>query len=271
VIHEVLTTEKVPFTYRVAGLGSRFLAWLIDLVFWLLLVVGGMMLRVPLEIARPGVGDAAMLLWIFLVSFLFSPLFEWLWQGQTPGKRALGIRVIELRGTSVSFLSTVIRNLVRFADFLPICYATGAVAAMCDPKQRRLGDWAAGTLVVHDQRQARPIRVVDAGQTAEGRAEDLAARQRLVNLTREHKQTLLDLCLRRNQLRVAERAKLFRALAEYLDAELGLAAHANESDERFVLRMAALLSERGPIEADLAPTRGRSVGPRRVAARESAS
>jgi uncharacterized RDD family membrane protein YckC len=269
-LHEVLTTEKVPFTYRVAGLGSRFLAWLIDVGFWLLLVVAGFLVQIPLEMARPGVGSAVFLLWFFVAGILFSPLFEWLWQGQTPGKRALGLRVIELRGTSVSFLSALTRNLLRFVDFFPLCYAAGATAGLCDPKQRRLGDWAAGTLVVHDQRQAGPIRVVDTAQTGEGRAEDLASRQRLMTLTRAQKQAMLDLCLRRNQLRVADRAKLFRALAQYLDAEVGLAGFAHESDERFVLRMAALLSERGPGEADLTPTRARSAGPRRVAAGERA-
>lgn len=256
-LHEVLTTEKVPFVYRVAGLGSRALAWLIDFGLIVILYLVGLFAGEALQRGRSGVGQAFFDLWAFAVSVGYFLLFEWLWQGQTPGKRAMNIRVIQLRGTSVTFLASTVRNLVRMVDMLAPFYLVGVTAAALDPKQRRLGDLAAGTLVVHVQRKARPIRVVETAKSEASRADEQAARQRLLALTRDQKQTLLDLALRREQLRIEDRARLFRAVADHLRAEFGLAADVHESDERFVVRMAALLSERGPLEADLAAPRGR--------------
>jgi uncharacterized RDD family membrane protein YckC len=256
-LHEVLTTEKVPFVYRVAGLGSRSLAWMIDFSLVVLIYLAGIMVGIVWDIGMAGLGDAIIFLWIFAVNFGYFLLFEWLWQGSTPGKKALGIRVIQLRGTSVNFLSATIRNVVRMVDLMFPFYTLGVAVAACDAKQRRLGDFAAGTLVVHVQRKAQPIRVMEAAKSEASRVDEQAARQRLMALTREQKQTLLDLALRREQLRIEDRAKLFRALAEYFRGELGLAADVHESDERFVVRLAALLSERSPLEADLQAPRGR--------------
>ena len=80
-------------------------------------------------------------------------------------------------------------------------------------------------------------------------------RQRLASLEREQKQTLLDLCLRRDQLRVAERTRLFRSAAQYFESRLELAPDEYESDEKFVLQLAAVLSEQGPQEDVTRPRR----------------
>src|SRR5438094_185839 len=98
--HDVLTSEKVPFRYRVAGMGSRLLAYLIDVAFLFVLGLVGLMVANVLEVGRGGAGVALLALWYFLLMWGYFPLFEWLWQGQTPGKRLLGIRVILWQGTS---------------------------------------------------------------------------------------------------------------------------------------------------------------------------
>ena len=89
-VHEIITTEKVPFTYRVAGIGSRFLAWLVDGALIIVLAFAGMMIASVLESARAGVGQALLAIWVFVLSWGYFLFFEWLWHGQTPGKRFPG-------------------------------------------------------------------------------------------------------------------------------------------------------------------------------------
>jgi uncharacterized RDD family membrane protein YckC len=257
--HQVLTTEKVPFSYRVAGLGARFLAWLIDAGLILMLFLVGALFSSVWDIGRAGLGLAIVLLWRFAVIWGYFLLFEWLWQGQTPGKRVLGIRVIRWDGTAVSFYQAAVRNLVRIVDSLPIPLpagvgALGFAVAAANREHRRLGDLAADTLVVHVERGAKPIRALQDARLEADRARLALLRQRLGQLDREQKQTLLDLCLRREQLRLTERARLFRAAAGFITGRLGLAPEAYESDEKFVLQLAAVLGEHGQPEAE-APAR----------------
>jgi uncharacterized RDD family membrane protein YckC len=247
--HQVLTTEKVPFSYRVAGLGSRFLAWLVDLFVLVGLDLMGAMIASVLVIGRPGLGTAVMIVWQFVLMWGYFLFFEWLWHGQTPGKALLGIRVIQWRGTAMNFYQSAIRNLLRIVDSLPVPLPLGpgllgfAVAA-CNREQRRLGDLAADTLVVHVERNVRPVLSLTDASSFADRQRLVLLRQRLSQLDREQKQTLLDLCLRRDQLRVQERAQLFQAAAQFFEQRLKLVADEHESAEKFVLQMAAVLSER---------------------------
>ncbi len=247
--HQVVTTEKVPFSYRVAGLGSRFLAWLVDLFVLLGLDLMGGMIASVLIIGRPGLGMAVMIVWQFVLMWGYFLFFEWLWHGQTPGKALVGIRVIQWRGTAVNFYQAAVRNLLRSVDSLPLPVPLGpgllgfAVAA-CNREHRRLGDLAADTLVVHVERNIRPVLSLAEARGEADRQRLALLRQRLSQLDREQKQTLLDLCLRRDQLRVLERARLFRAAANFFEQRLKLAPDEHESAEKFVLQMAAVLSER---------------------------
>lgn len=247
--HEVLTTEKVPIGYRVAGLGSRFLAWLIDLFLILILDFIGLMLGSVLTIGRPGLGMALFFLWQWVVMWGYFLSFEWLWQGQTPGKNLLGIRVIQRRGTAMTFFPAAGRNLLRVADGLPIPLPLGAgilgfLVAACNRESRRLGDLAADTLVVHVERNVRPVLALYDARTEADRQRLALLRQRLGQLDRVQKQTILDLCLRRDQLRVVERARLFQTAAQFVHQRLELAPEEHESAEKFVLQMAAVLGER---------------------------
>jgi uncharacterized RDD family membrane protein YckC len=247
ILHEVLTTEKVPFTYRVAGLGARFLAWLLDALFVALLYLAGacFVSLVPSRYGdRPGLAGALVAVWLFCLMWGYFLFFEWLWSGQTPGKRLLGLRVIQWRGTAISFYQSAARNLLRVVDSLPFFYALGFLVAWTNRENRRLGDLAAGTLVVHVERQARPIQALTAAATEADRARRALVRQRLAQLTRDQKGTLIDLALRRDQLWPEERARLFRAVVTHLRQRLDLAPQEFESDEKFVLELAAILTER---------------------------
>jgi uncharacterized RDD family membrane protein YckC len=255
ILHQVLTTEKVPFSYRVAGLGSRTLAWLIDMGVVIFLWIMGDLFSRPLALGREALADALLLSWIFAAYWGYFLLFEWLWNGQTLGKRALGIRVIQWKGTSLTFSHSAVRNIVRFVDSLPGLYAVGFIVAACNRENRRLGDFAADTLVVHVEQRARPIRALIEARGEADRARLSLWRQRLASLEREQKQTVLDLCLRRDQLRVAERTRLFRSAARYFESRLELAPDEYESDEKFVLQLAAVLSEQGPQDDGPRPKR----------------
>ncbi len=246
--HEVITTEMVPFSYRVAGLGSRFLAWLIDAAIILVLGFAGLLTGSVLEIGRGGLGTAIVVLWMFALQWGYFLLFEWLWQGQTPGKRAMGIRVIDLRGTALSLYRAAVRNLLRVVDALPLPLPVwagmlGFATAASDRENRRLGDLAAGTLVVHVERRQAPLRLLQEGEGERNRARLAIMRQRLEQLDRDRKQAVLDLCLRRDQLRVAERSRLFQTVSGYLQARLQIEPAEYESPEKFVLRLAAILGE----------------------------
>jgi uncharacterized RDD family membrane protein YckC len=253
ILHEVLSTEKVPFHYRVAGLGSRLLAWLLDLLVLVLFLYAGAVYLVTLDAGRPGLGLGLVALWQFALLWGYFLCFEWLWHGQTPGKRALGIRVITVEGTSITFVQAAVRNVLRVVDGLPLpflLYGLGFAVAACNRESRRLGDLAAGTLVVHVESRGKPIQALHDRSDAAYRQREAMLRQRLEQLDRPQKQTLLELCLRREQLRVADRAKLFRAAAEYFQERLDLAPEEYQSDEKFVLQLAAVLGERHPAELE---------------------
>ncbi|MBI5935248.1 MAG: RDD family protein [Chloroflexi bacterium] len=155
---QIDTPENVSFGYDVAGIGSRFLAALVDTILMLLLqviifgtiflVIGGSDI---LSSSAPAwvIGALSFIAFVFFWGYYI--FFEILWNGQSPGKRMVGLRVIRVDGTPVTAAEVVIRNLVRLIDFLPSAYGVGVIAMFVNDKSRRLGDLAAGTVVVHDR------------------------------------------------------------------------------------------------------------------------
>lgn len=143
---EVVTPEGVPLHLPAAGPVPRALAWAIDAA-----VRGVILFTVSVALGLFGAaGMGAYAVVLFVVMWLYPVLFEALDNGRTPGKRALGLRVIAANGAPVGWLAAFTRNLLRVVDMLPVLYATGLVTSLADPWGRRLGDMVAGTLVVHD-------------------------------------------------------------------------------------------------------------------------
>jgi uncharacterized RDD family membrane protein YckC len=248
-LHEVISVEKVLLVFRVAGLGSRFLAWLIDLwaiigLFFLAILMGE-----AWDSLRSGVGLGVTMVLTFFVQWGYFLFFEWLWHGQTPGKRLVGIRVIDLEGVGISFGQAAVRNVLRVVDGLPllipdmvpIMYGVGFFAAATNREQRRLGDLAAGTLVVLVESKSAPLSAIQREFGSRG-PKTQALRQRLEQLTRPQKDALVDLCLRRDQLRVRERARLFAAVSDYFHERWQLGPQEHQSEEKFVLQIAAALT-----------------------------
>lgn len=141
------TPEGVRLDLRVAGPVVRACAWAIDAGIRGVVYVA---LSYVLSLFG-GVGWSLVLIGWFVLEWLYPVLFE-VRSGATPGKRAMGLQVVHDNGTPVAFNASMIRNIVRAADFLPLFYGFGLAAMLMDRDFRRLGDLAAGTLVVYGRR-----------------------------------------------------------------------------------------------------------------------
>ncbi len=153
-VREVHTPEGVALRLPAAGPVPRALAWAIDLAIRLALL--SVCSAIFGALGKGGMG--LYLVMLFLVFWAYPIVCEGLFNGQTPGKRVLDLRVVSSDGAPVGWLAACVRNLMRTVDMLPFGYACGLVSSLADPWGRRLGDIVAGTLVVHAPRvQAQPL------------------------------------------------------------------------------------------------------------------
>jgi uncharacterized RDD family membrane protein YckC len=149
----VRTPENLEIQYSLAGAGTRAAAYMLDLMVMMLLIQIGINLimaivfALPIADSRWGAALGGMI--TFAAYNGYFMIFEWVMNGQTPGKRVLGIRVVKQGGYALSILDTLLRNLMRFVDFLPMFYGVGLVSLLATSRSQRLGDLVAGTLVVH--------------------------------------------------------------------------------------------------------------------------
>lgn len=149
---EVVTPEGVALHLPAAGAVPRALAWGIDLAIRL-----GALMLVGLFLKLLGAaGQGLYLVALFLVFWAYPIVLEAMWNGQTPGKRALSLRVVSADGAPLGWLAAITRNLLRTVDMLPFGYAVGLTASLADPYGRRLGDMVARTLVVHELPEREP-------------------------------------------------------------------------------------------------------------------
>src|SRR6202165_3915837 len=153
----IATPERVSFDYQVAGLGTRAIAQLLDL-----LIVTGILIAMCVVAFAAGrmvsshtVANLIIIIGSFIVIFGYFWISEALWSGETLGKKAFRLRVVGDRGEPLTFLQAGIRNVVRIVDFLPYGYGVGLVVLFVNGKGKRLGDLAAGTIVVKDSDHVR--------------------------------------------------------------------------------------------------------------------
>lgn len=229
---DVETPELVVLSYTIAGVGSRASAALIDYlicVLGVLSLVAGMTLLSPVPALR---GSASMTtawatavvgLMFFAVLWLYYVLFEALNDGQTPGKRIMRMRVVRDGGLAVNFEASAIRNLVRFVDLQPVfLYAIGMVSVVASARGKRLGDIAAGTLVVKEDLTTQPMIAQREARPTD--AEELSITARLT----EAEYAMLDRFVqRRMQFEPARRTALAQALWAQLRGVLGDVAAAS--------------------------------------------
>lgn len=248
------TPEHVVFRWQVAGPARRALAHAIDLLlcYGALVLVGVVVLLAELGAATShlaalrGLATGVLLVALFLVQWVYFATWEAL-RGTTPGKRALGLRVVAEDGRPLDARAAILRNLLRAADLLPTAYLLGALACVTSPRFQRLGDRVAGTLVVVDGRRTRGRALVVAPPGAEE-----VARLPLPDRLRLDEHEAIELLLRRAPRLGPART---RELAEILATPLARAAGGEAADPvRFLEVAYALHASAG--RTDGPPSRG---------------
>jgi uncharacterized RDD family membrane protein YckC len=235
--YTIATPERVSLEYGIAGIGSRGGAVLVDTfiqVCVLLLVtaaLAGAALASSAVIASfsRGAGILVFGVWTlaaFAVSSGYFMVFEIVWSGQTPGKRLLGLRVIRESGYPIRPVDSMIRNLVRIVDWLPIGYGLGVLVMLCNRRSRRLGDFAGGTLVVREG----PQRTLSAVAPPPASADE----PRRYRLSSADATLVRDFLVRRGGMEDRARVDLARRLAAALAQRYQLALDASSDPEAFL-------------------------------------
>jgi uncharacterized RDD family membrane protein YckC len=158
------TPELVSIEMPLAGIGSRFIALLVDYLIWF---AGLLILVLASSVILPAIhafnriseqwAEALVIFTFFLLNWGYFTLFEAFWNGRTPGKRVARIRVIQRSGRAIGLFESMARNLVRYVDQLPFFYGVGVITMFVTKQHQRLGDLAAGTLVVRDREIETPL------------------------------------------------------------------------------------------------------------------
>ena len=248
-VYEIDTPENVRFSFERAGLASRALAWAVDLFVMLCILQAA---AVVLSLLSVVFGKAATAIWLviaFLVQWWYAALCEWRFGGRTLGKRLVGLATMDDRGLSLTLLQAVIRNLLRIVDMLPLLYLVGGLTSLFDPHGRRLGDLAAGTLVIRERRAELPRRTLAEAHRDAHRYPDLAEVGR--RLSPGERDAVLALCNERERLPLSLRSELFERLSTHLESRIGFRRPAHLSCEKAVLYVAAALvsKQRSPVRA----------------------
>ena len=255
---EVETADHVVLRYDLAGAGTRGSAALLDVLVSTLMVIGltvGAVFvggRLPAELATQLAGVAAFLILSSWVAYFV--VLEWLWNGQTLGKRRSGLRVVGADGEPARFTAVLIRNLVRVIDFLPGYYALGVAVMFLTPRSQRLGDLAAGTYVV---RAPKPQLDWLSLRTLGPAWSTLPAAQQpigsSIRISGESQRLVREFVARESTLAPADRAKLAAAIARPLRANLPDLDVAD--DIELLRRIAAMLRAAGnaPVPASVRP------------------
>lgn len=244
--HHIVTPELVRFRYQVAGLATRMSAWVLDQVIaWLVYSLTACSVAGSLGWRSPELTSAVLILLFFLLQFAYFTAQEYLWSGRTLGKRWMGIRVISAHGGRLTFADVLLRNLLRPVDMLPnFVMLLGGVLAFLDPRGRRLGDFAADTLVVFQPTFTMPEAMIAARGRVNTYQQQPGIRNRVLSrVTREEQDLMLDLMARRDQLSTDAREALFARAASYFSRRYELPDDEDHlSDEQKVLNLALVVA-----------------------------
>lgn len=154
-IYDVETPEGIRLQLKPAGPGARAVAYLIDLLYRIIAYV--VISFIFGLLGATGLGIALIL--FFLVEWWYPIYFELLRDGATPGKKRMGLRVVHDDGTPINFAASLIRNLLRVVDFLPIIYVAGVICSVMNASYKRIGDLAAGSVVVYVHKAEERVNI----------------------------------------------------------------------------------------------------------------
>lgn len=222
------TPEQVDLEFTLASVGSRFLALALDSLIQAAAIAAVILIAVAVSFASgvawsSGVGpwiSAAVVLTFFVLYYGYFAAFEAAWSGQTPGKRIIGLRVLATTGRPVSPYEAILRNVVRIADQMPGIYGIGILFVLVTDRNQRLGDLAAGTVVVHE----RPIEAHDSEEV--GRA--ARARHGAHRLVPEEAAVIETFLRRRSELTASARLRASRQIAARIKTRLDVATIGDE-------------------------------------------
>jgi uncharacterized RDD family membrane protein YckC len=259
----IRTPENIELAFALAGPGSRAAAYFVDV---LLMIVLGQILINPivylvalLVSALGGLGSSWVAAILALASFAlydgYFILLEWLMNGQTPGKRLLHIRVIKQGGYALRFFDTLLRNLLRFVDFLPLFYGVGLTSLLVTRDSQRLGDLVAGTLVVYQEPVETATQLPDLPTAEE--LESLVPAAQLAMIPHEAIALAGQYLRCRFELAPRPRQELGAELVDLIRQVSGLEPRAKQSVESFLAAVVRQVepappwSSRTPTETEL--------------------
>ncbi len=233
------TPEQIPLEFPLAGVGSRFLALAVDTLIQAAagVVLGGAAFAMGARAAKMQARGAWILALVVLTSFLlqsgYFALFEAIWNGQTPGKRFTHLRVIQDSGRPITVYEAVARNLLRVVDSLPGLYGVAIISALISSRNKRLGDFVAGTVVVHE----KPA-VLETAAHWDLAASPAASRYDVSRLKPEEFQLIEAFLLRRGQLTPGVRAETVRKIMQRLSSRLEFTAEDTQRPETLLENLA---------------------------------
>lgn len=212
----IRTPEGIEFSLPLAGPVSRMLALVVDLAVIAMLASVIKQILAPLVVFGQDFAGALNIVAYFAMSLVYAAAAEWAWRGQTVGKRLLRLRVVDAAGLRLEPAQVIVRNLMRLIDALPALYLVGGIACVVSRRRQRLGDLAAGTVVIRTPKLVRPDLDQVLGSKYNSLAEHrhLAARLRQ-KIRPEVARIALETLLRRDRLSASARLQVFRELAEY--------------------------------------------------------
>jgi uncharacterized RDD family membrane protein YckC len=240
----VRTPEGVAFTFRLASPVLRLAAVVID---WAAVSAAWSVVAVPiglLKIASPDFAAMIGTIAFFALAQGYRMTAEWVWRGQTLGKRLLSLRVVDERGLRLTFSQVAMRNLLRFVDVMPIGYLVGGTAALLSARGQRLGDLAAGTLVIWEPHDPAP----DLGLLSSAKYNSLREHPSVVSrlrhaVTPAEARAAWQALARRDELEDQARVELFAELSAHFRriTPIPLEAVDGVSDEQFVRNIVDVL------------------------------
>ena len=234
------TPEQIALEYPLAGIGSRFMAFfydtLIQFILILLVALTIIFVRPDLDRYWPTAWNWVAAVWVFFFFCLYwgyFAIFEALWNGQTPGKRRAGIRVIKDSGRPITAFEAISRNFLRAIDSMPGMYGVAVISIFVDKQSRRLGDMVAGTVVVHDKKEEAAQPFLNTS-SAEAIPAAMASANIAGKLTLQELDVIETFLNRRLDLPPGVREQSAARIATAIAARLDVPAEERGSDEKFL-------------------------------------
>ncbi|MGC8559532.1 MAG: RDD family protein [Phycisphaerae bacterium] len=244
----ITTPEMITLQFELAGIYSRALAFILDAALILVSLIAFELVAVPtLALISITLAYVVITLGSFIIIVGYFPIFEIYLRGRTPGKKVMGLQVIDADGRRLAAGAVIIRNMARLVDFLPELMLLGGLVAMADRWHRRIGDFAGQTVVIRQRRTALPAAISREMRRRDNSfLADPTIRARILErISVVQRDVIIDLALRRDQIEVSAREELFELAAGCMQKILRLKSDQYEhlSAEQYIINIAMVLQE----------------------------